>query len=85
MLLLRARVDLGAMPIKGHSAFPKAPVLMEPHHQISYYYIEDNRWGRVLPTSRRAVGVFYNPSRRGKKLTSKKKTARKLFVLNKNT
>ena len=34
MLPLRARVDLGAMAMKGYSAFPKAPVLLEPHHQI---------------------------------------------------
>ena len=30
----RARVDLGAMAIKGYSAFPKARALLEPHHQI---------------------------------------------------
>ena len=30
----RVRVDLGAMVMKGYSAFPKAPVLLEPHHQI---------------------------------------------------
>ena len=29
-----ARVDLGAMAMKGYSAFPKAPALLEPHHQI---------------------------------------------------
>ena len=34
MLLFRSRVDLGAMAIKGYSAFPKAPALLEPHHQI---------------------------------------------------
>ena len=33
VLLLRAR-DLGAMAIKGLSTFSKAPVLLEPHHQI---------------------------------------------------
>ncbi len=27
-------VDLGAMAIKGYSALPKAPALLEPHHQI---------------------------------------------------
>ena len=32
--LFLARVDLGAMPMKGYSAFPKAPVLLEPHYQI---------------------------------------------------
>ena len=34
MLPLRARVDLGAMAMKGYSAFPKAPALLKPHHQI---------------------------------------------------
>ena len=34
VLLLRGRVDLGALEIKGYSAFPKAPPLLEPHHQI---------------------------------------------------
>ena len=31
MLLLRCRKDLGVMAIKGYSAFPKAPALLEPH------------------------------------------------------
>ncbi len=30
----RARVDRGAMTMKGYSAFPKAPALLEPHYQI---------------------------------------------------
>ena len=34
VLPLWARVDLGAMAIKGYSAFPKAPTLLEPHPQI---------------------------------------------------
>ena len=34
VLPFRARVDLGAIAIKGSSAFPKAPVSQEPHHQI---------------------------------------------------
>ena len=34
MLPLQTRVDLGVMTIKGYSAFPKAPVLPEPHDQI---------------------------------------------------
>ena len=33
-LSLRARVDLGAMAMKGYSTFPKAPALLEPNHQI---------------------------------------------------
>ena len=34
MLQLRARVDLGAMAMKVYSTFPKAPALLEPHHEI---------------------------------------------------
>ena len=34
MLPFQARVDLGAMAIKGYSTFPKALALLEPHHQI---------------------------------------------------
>ena len=37
VLRLRARVNLGAMAMKGYSAFPKAPALMEPHLQIVSY------------------------------------------------
>ena len=66
MLPFLARVDLGAMPVKGCSAFPNAPALLEPHHQILI--------GRVLPLCRGAVGVFYSPSRLGKETQG---TARK--------
>ena len=34
VLPLRAGVDLGAIPMEGYSAFPKAPALLDPHHQI---------------------------------------------------
>ena len=34
MLPQRAIVDLGARSMKGYSAFPKAPALLEPQHQI---------------------------------------------------
>ena len=34
VLPFRAKVDLGAMVMKGYSAFPKAPALLEPQHQI---------------------------------------------------
>ena len=30
----RGRGDLGAMAMKGYSAFPKAPALLEPYYQI---------------------------------------------------
>ena len=34
-LPLHVRVDLGAMPMKGYSAFPKVPALLKPHHQLA--------------------------------------------------
>ena len=34
VLPLRARVDLGAMAMKGYTALPKAPELLEPQYQI---------------------------------------------------
>ena len=37
MLQLLARVDLGVMKMKVYSVFPKAPALLEPHHQIVSY------------------------------------------------
>ena len=45
MLPLWARVDLGAMAMKGYSTFPKAPALLEPHHQIVLCHIQNTRWG----------------------------------------
>ena len=44
MLPLRARVDLGAMAMKGYSAFPQGPGLLKPSHQIVYCHIWDNRY-----------------------------------------
>ena len=49
MLLLLVRVDLGTMAMKGYSAFPKAPALLEPHHQIVLCHI----------LCKGAVGIFY--------------------------
>ena len=36
VLLLRVKMDLGVMVMKGYSAFLKAPVLLEPDYQIVY-------------------------------------------------
>ena len=55
----RARVDMGAMAMKRCSVFPKAPALLEPHHQTLYCHIQDTRERGFL-----AVDVFYSPSRR---------------------
>ena len=34
MLPLRARVDLGVMVMKGYSAFPQTPALLESHIKL---------------------------------------------------
>ena len=41
MLPLRARVNLGAMAMKGYTAFAKASAILEPHHQIVSCHIQD--------------------------------------------
>ncbi len=57
------------MAIKGYSAFPKAPALLEPHHQIVSCHNQDTPWGRgVLPICREAGSVFYSPSRLGNQI-----------------
>ena len=46
-----ARVDLEERTMKRCSAFPKAPALLEPHHQLVSWHIQDTRWvGEVLPS-----------------------------------
>ena len=42
VLPLQARVNLGAMAMKGCSTFPKAPALLEPQYQIVLYHIQDS-------------------------------------------
>ena len=51
------------MAIKIYSAFPKAPALPEPHHQIILCHIQDTHWGKSYPFCSDAVDVFYSPSR----------------------
>ena len=65
VLPFRASVDQGAMAMKWCSAFPKAPAPLEPHHQIVYCHIHDTCCEGVLPLSREAVGIFYDPSQLG--------------------
>ena len=43
MLPLWAKVDPGAMALKGYSAFPKAPAFLEPQHQIVSCHVQDTR------------------------------------------
>ena len=69
MILIRCyppgQIDLGAMTMKEYSVFPKAPTLVQPHHQIVLCHSQDTRWVEVLPLCREAVGVLYSPSRLG--------------------
>ena len=58
MLPLRDRVDLGAIAMKGWSAFPKAPALLELHHQIVYCHILDTIWGQVSDFSAEKQSVY---------------------------
>ena len=43
---------------EGYSTFPKASVLLEPHHQIVQNYIQDIHWVGILPLCRDAVSVI---------------------------
>ena len=61
MLPLRTRVDLGSMAMKEYSAFPKAPALLETHHQIAY---PGHSLG-AFSLCKVSVDVFYSPSRLG--------------------
>ena len=58
------KMDQGAMAMKEYSAFPKAPALMEPHHQI-LSFISSTVIRGVLPLCRNAVSVSYSPNRLG--------------------
>ena len=51
-----SRVDLGAMAMKGFSAFPKAPVILEPHYHCLVSY-PGHSLGVPLPLCRGAVSV----------------------------
>ena len=37
------------MAMKGYTAFPKAPALLEPQLQIVWCRIQDTRWGESYP------------------------------------
>ena len=65
MLPRRARMDLGAMAMKGYSVFPKAPALLEPHHQIAYCHIQDTRCGEGLTPLQRNSRCILQPQPTG--------------------
>ena len=62
VLPIRTRMYLGAMVIKGYSAFPKAHGLLELQ---LFSAISRTLVGWVLPLCREAVDVFYSPNRLG--------------------
>ena len=62
VLPLRARVDLGAMAMKGYTAFPKAPALLKPHHQFVSYQVMHTRWaGESYPSKEMQLVYFTSP------------------------
>ena len=65
MLPFQVRVDLGAMAMKGYSAFAKAPALLKPRHHIQHI-----RLGSLTPLHR-SIGVFYRPTHPTSRLNHK--------------
>ena len=63
MLLLRSKVNLGAMAIKGYFAYPK----LGPRHKMFFSYLYTRWVGGFLPLCWEIVGVFYSHSRLGLK------------------
>ncbi len=64
MLPPRARVDLGAMAIRGTLHSPKLQNYWNLTIRL-FSVISRTLVGGVLPLCREAVGVFYSPSRLG--------------------
>ena len=64
VLPLWTKIDLEVLAMNGYSIFPKAPALLEPHHQMVLCYIQDNCLGGLTP-QQNVVGVFYSPSKLG--------------------
>ena len=58
MIPLWVRVDVGAMAMKEYSAFPKAPILLESHHQIVWCHIQDTDYEGVLLLCRDAICLY---------------------------
>ena len=71
MLPLWVWVNWGAIAMKGYSAFPKAPALLKPHHQIVECYIQDSRWGSLTPLQRCSQRIL-QPQSAGQKISWRK-------------
>ena len=61
VLPLRVRRDLGTITMKGYSAFPKAPALLESHHLMVFLSYLGHSLGRLYPIPRETVSVFNSP------------------------
>ena len=57
-MLLKARVGLGVIVMKGCSAFSKPPALLEPLYQIVQCHIQDTLWRGNLSIYRDRVGIL---------------------------
>ena len=63
--LRRARVDLETMAMKGCSVFPKAPALLEPHHQIVSCHIRTLVWAEAFTLLQRCSRCILQPQPTG--------------------
>ena len=61
VLPLRARVDLGAMAMKGYSTFPQGSSIAGTSPSDCLVSYPGQSLGGILPLCRGAVGVFYSP------------------------
>ena len=50
------------MAIKGYSAFPNAPALVEPHNQMFSNYFQDTHWRSLTPLQRCSRCIFFSAS-----------------------
>ena len=50
-----------AMAMKGYSTFPKAPALLEPHHQIASCHVKDTRCSGELTLLQRCSLCILQP------------------------
>ena len=54
-------MDLGIIALKGCSAFLKAPLSLEPHHQIDLCHIQDTYWRSLTPLQRCSWCILQPP------------------------
>ena len=65
----QARLDLGAMAMKGYSAFHKAPASLELHHQIVSCHYQGTHW-RSLPYPQKCSRCILQPKPTGQNFES---------------